>query len=1083
MGLWRLMRTTKERKTLLGRALSPSDGIEEIVYKRLQPSAKIFHKVYRAVLFSDIVGSTAYFEKYGDEIGMSMVEQHNELLFPCVDSNNGEIIKTIGDAIMASFECADDAVRCAVDMQKALKSFNVEKASMKKIRVRIGINFGEVILQDGDLYGDVVNAAARIESLAEGDMILVSAQVRDALVDSEFITQVFAYDAVYVKGKSSPMEVFQVGWDPTAQLMGEVSIPIARAGDLLGGRFEIIELLGEGGMGQVFKAMDRALDEQVALKFVRPGLANDADSLEMFKSEVKLARSITHPNICRIHEFLQMEGKTFLSMELVEGISLSEWIELNCPASLQQVLPIIAGMTRGMQAAHDRGVTHRDLKPANIMIERETGRVVIMDFGIARLAGKRHSEHGELVAGTPEYLPPEQAMGLAVGPTGDIYSLSIIAYEMFAGRCPFEGDSPEQVAQMQVDGVAEPLENLVKGLPAEVTRTIMKSLEKDPKNRHSSALDFARSLGIETESSSTGTGKRKLFFSGLAGVVLVLILLGLFWAFHPGPPGGERKVKPFAVSSHVEQSPRWSSDGKVLAFFKDGRLYTRSLLNRSTRMMSEIKVPLDFEFSGISWLDNQSLLVTSSSRDDHGVFKLDASENVHKLPMVPLGPVDTCCHGEKIVYVRKSKDGNSELVSSGLYGNDEVVMLTSDPKISYERPRWSPDGKTIAIVIRHMGFNRTRDIGVVKSPGSLKMLTSDGLTHRVENTDPTWTNNGEWIVYSSRRNGTMSLWCVSAEGGESYPLSQATTQQQRIPDVSSAGIVAFQTSSKRLSISSMSMDGKLHEELSGDQFSNRFPVFSPDGSMIAFRSIQDMEHPKKRVLVVISKEKNSQQVFELPDGVRDFSWCGHHAIAYSQTVDNSRNLGVFDLDTGDSRTLVAEFYRLWSPSADVGCKQVIFSGQRQEGTGRKLWKLDIDTGSIDQLGSNDGTYMYPSLSPDSRFVAYRWAPSLRLLGMSELRLLSLKTGKVKKVTSHSSFRHSMRRIRWVANSEKLYYMESSARGGVLWSVRKNGSRVTRLLSIDDIDTFDFDVCPDGKTLIYPSVKYDGDVFTLSGVQW
>ena len=356
------MATTGGKKTLMGRSFDPSPRVVKILEEQAPaPTDHIrFEHQTLAVLFSDIVGSTAFFEQHGDEAGMAMVERHNQLLFPEVQSHGGSIIKTIGDAIMASYPTAAEAVRSAVAMQKKLKDHNREKPETDRIHVRIGINIGEVIHRGRDLFGDVVNAAARIEALAVGGQILISSAVGEQLgTEPEFPCA--GFDAVRVKGKQAPLEVLQVRWDPDAPLTARPALLNIEPGGVVGERFEIMGLLGEGGMGQVYQAKDRALDELLALKFIRADLASDREALSRFKQEVKLARSITHKNICRIHEFLEMENQTFLSMELVPGINLVQLVEAQHPVPTDRVVEIGLGLCDGLQEAHQRGITHRDL--------------------------------------------------------------------------------------------------------------------------------------------------------------------------------------------------------------------------------------------------------------------------------------------------------------------------------------------------------------------------------------------------------------------------------------------------------------------------------------------------------------------------------------------------------------------------------------------------------------------------------------------------------------------------------------------------------------------------------------------------
>jgi serine/threonine protein kinase len=229
-------------------------------------------------------------------------------------------------------------------------------------------------------------------------------------------------------------------------------------GTVFAGRYEILEELGGGGMGKVYRVYDQKLEEEVALKLIRPEIAVNRTAIERFKNELKVARKIAHKNVCKMYDLGESEGTSYITMEYVRGEDLKSVIHRMGTITMAKAVSIASQVAEGLGEANKLGIIHRDLKPGNIMIDRE-GNAKIMDFGIARsLKAKGITGEGVSV-GTPEYMPPEQVEGKEADQRADIYSLGIILYEMLAGRVPFEGDTPLSIAMKQKNDIPT---NLIK---------------------------------------------------------------------------------------------------------------------------------------------------------------------------------------------------------------------------------------------------------------------------------------------------------------------------------------------------------------------------------------------------------------------------------------------------------------------------------------------------------------------------------------------------------------------------------------------------------------------------------------------
>jgi len=265
------------------------------------------------------------------------------------------------------------------------------------------------------------------------------------------------------------------------------------AGSVFAGRYLILEELGKGGMGSVYKAFDKEVGEKIALKTIKPEIAADEKVIQRFRNELKIARKISHKNVCRMFDLGREDDTYYIAMEYVSGEDLKSSVRRMGPLSTGKVLGFATEICEGLAEAHRLGIVHRDLKPQNIMIDRD-GIAQIMDFGIARSRElKGMTENGSTI-GTPEYMSPEQVEGEDIDQRSDIYSMGVILYEMVTGRTPFEGKTPMSIAMKHVtEKPKEPI-GLNMQISEDLSRVIMKCMEKDKARRYQSALDLLYAL-------------------------------------------------------------------------------------------------------------------------------------------------------------------------------------------------------------------------------------------------------------------------------------------------------------------------------------------------------------------------------------------------------------------------------------------------------------------------------------------------------------------------------------------------------------------------------------------------------------
>ncbi|MDA1236365.1 MAG: protein kinase [Acidobacteria bacterium] len=382
--------------------------------------------------------------------------------------------------------------------------------------------------------------------------------------------------------------------------------------------YKIVEKLGEGGMGVVYKAEDTKLKRQVALKFLAPHLLSDEEAKERFLREAQAAAALHHPNVCPVHEIDEVDGKTFLAMAFLEGESLEERITEG-PLSIKEALDIARQVAEGLDAAHEKGIVHRDIKPANVMVDAK-GHATIMDFGLARLTEASRLTRVDTAMGTVAYMSPEQAQGMDVDSRSDIWSLGCVIYEMVAGQRPFLGEYDQALLYEIVHEEAAPLTSIRAGVPMELEFIVGECLAKDRDDRTSAGHEVARKLRTLSDKLKSGhstilrttpmtgavaatmtgpqtlnpdatlppdsviVGKRKLRALQALAASVTIALLGLaFVHFTQAPPPTPLRRFSFAPDGFNQNTSVISPDGKSILYVAANSLWLRSLSDESAR--------------------------------------------------------------------------------------------------------------------------------------------------------------------------------------------------------------------------------------------------------------------------------------------------------------------------------------------------------------------------------------------------------------------------------------------------------------------------------------------------------------------
>jgi serine/threonine protein kinase/Tol biopolymer transport system component len=912
-----------------------------------------------------------------------------------------------------------------------------------------------------------------------------------------------------------------------------VAAPLIVGGDaptLLGktiGHYQIISLVGKGGMGEVYRAEDTHLRREVAIKVLPDEFAKDVGRLRRFEQEARAASALNHPNILTIHEIGEVDGAHYIVSEFVEGETLRALIERG-RLDIRQAIVIAEQAAGALSVAHGAGIIHRDIKPENVMV-RPDGLVKVLDFGLAKLTERpaaaaevdsqaetiaRLSTETGVVMGTASYMSPEQTRGQKVDARTDIFSLGVVLYEMIAGRRPFEGATTSDVMAAILTTEPAPLSQHAPKAPPELERIVAKALRKDREERYQIVTDLLvdlkdlkRELELETKSGRAGRSKTDAEARATSsaeyllgeikrrkrGVILALaalLVIGAsiaYWLFQLiDPPAAPPQAMKITRLTHTGKAMRAaiSPDGKYVAHVMEeaGRqsLWLRHIATNSD---TQIVAPAEVDYSSVTFSPDGNFLYYVRGKPSYGRNRrLDITGALYKATI--LGKDEKRLIEKVTGFITFSPDGNliaflrsypsqkkSALIVANVDGTGEKELATRDLAGGFGGggPAWSPDGKIIVCDITNITPITYRSVvGVRVADGVETPITShrwDGLIIRV-----VWLPDGSGllVIGAERNAGLKQVWRLSWPDGKAQKLTNDLSDYADLSLTADSATLATAQTDRQVNIwiapgGDASRAIKLTSG-AGREDGVRCLVWTPD-SKIVYRSLAGAG---PNVWIMEADGTGNKQLSFNDSANLDpaVSADGRH-IAWTASPKGARNIWRMDIDGGNPKQLTAGIGE-WHPQYSPDGKWLVYAGHSS-----LLWKTPLDGGAPVQLTS--GLSWRPSISLDGKLIAFNRQDEAS--GQFKIAVMPFEGGEPIKVFDIPAGPY--RPIVWTPDGRAVAY--PATRGGIsnIWAQPLNGGPPKQLTDFREGQIFDFAWSRDGKQLALSRGLVNSDVVLIS----
>jgi len=779
--------------------------------------------------------------------------------------------------------------------------------------------------------------------------------------------------------------------------------------------YTVLEKLGGGGMGVVYRATDTRLGRNVALKFLPEHITRGSGAIERFRREARAASSLNHPNICTIYDIGEFEGRPFIAMELLEGQTLKNRIAKKS-VPVAELLDYAIQIAHGLEAAHAKGIVHRDIKPANIFIVKG-GTAKILDFGLAKLAARREPdmeavgessmspanllEEDELVTnpgssmGTVAYMSPEQARGEPLDVRTDLFSLGVVLYEMATGVLPFPGRTMALIYEGVLHYTATPATRVNPRLPQTLEQILAKALEKDTELRYQTAGELSTDLKRLKRDLDSGQSSAAALLPGaleevrgthaprgwrtravVAGgaFIAVTAIAGYVLTRPTAPP---RVLRTVQLTNTNRPKSGLVTDGTRL-YFVDGQA---GLSQVSVAGGETVPVPTSLEDTGFSNVfdiapGGPALLMNTA----RGTTLDGPLWTVPVLGGTPrrLGNLEGHAGAWSPDRKRIAYSKGNEIFLAKSDGSEPNRILTTDGTAS--DIRWSPDGSTLRFTLNDPHTNE-RSIWQVSAGGDNLRPLLAGWNSTPNECCGSWTPDGKYFVFQASRDGTANLWALHEHGGlfgsNRQPAVQLTTGPMNVgsPVPSSDG--------KKLFVQGWQPRGELvrYDEKSGlyvpylSGISAMGLDFSHDGQWVAYNDGTDGTMWRSKV----DGTQKLQLVFPpmlaylprwSPDGQR-IAFFGH-------PPGEPWQIYMVPVEGGAPELIYRSGLNLADPSWSPDGKSLAFGENSLNNQGSAVFVMDLNTRKATKLPGSDGLYS-PRWSPDGRFIAAIPLDSLKLM--------------------------------------------------------------------------------------------------------